>query len=78
MAEAAPTRNPGHRREESLPDVVFLGAGAFGLPTLGMLAANIPALLLGSKLLQAVPLNRVRIAAGLCFIAFGLWGMIVA
>lgn len=38
MAEAAPTRNPGHRREESLPDVVFLGAGAFGLPTLGMLA----------------------------------------
>jgi len=38
MAEAAPTRNPGHGREESLPDVVFLGAGAFGLPTLGMLA----------------------------------------
>jgi methionyl-tRNA formyltransferase len=31
-------RNPGHRTGESLPEVVFLGAGAFGLPTLGMLA----------------------------------------
>ena len=38
MADGAANRNPGHRREESLPDVVFLGAGAFGIPTLRMLA----------------------------------------
>lgn len=38
MAEYPATPNPGHRRAESLPEVVFLGAGAFGLPTLRMLA----------------------------------------
>jgi methionyl-tRNA formyltransferase len=38
MVEGASSRNPGHRHGESLPDVVFLGAGAFGLPTLRMLA----------------------------------------
>jgi len=41
--------------------------------TLGMMIANVPAVFLGSKLLQHVPLKVVRwIAAGL-FLVIGLW-----
>ncbi|MBA3069724.1 MAG: TMEM165/GDT1 family protein [Hyphomonas sp.] len=50
-------------------DVVAVTMGT----TLGMLLANVPAVLLGHKLLEHVPLNVVRyIAAGL-FLVIGLW-----
>ncbi len=41
--------------------------------TLGMMLANVPAVLLGNELLKHVPMNAVRwIAAGL-FLVIGLW-----
>lgn len=44
--------------------------------TLGMLIANVPAVLLGSKLLQKIPIKIFRwIAAGL-FISMGLWTLL--
>ena len=41
--------------------------------TLGMMAANVPAVLLGNELIKRVPLATVRIAAALLFLAIGLW-----
>jgi putative Ca2+/H+ antiporter (TMEM165/GDT1 family) len=41
--------------------------------TLGMMIANVPAVLLGNALIKRVPLNVVRIAAALLFLAIGLW-----
>lgn len=43
--------------------------------TLGMLAANVPAVLLGDKLLQRIPLRAVRILACVMFLGFGLAGL---
>lgn len=43
--------------------------------TLGMLAANIPAVYLGEVVLQKVPLKAVRIIASLLFIGFGIYGL---
>jgi putative Ca2+/H+ antiporter (TMEM165/GDT1 family) len=40
--------------------------------TLGMMAANIPALLLGQKILRAVPLDKIRIISSILFIGFGI------
>lgn len=45
--------------------------------TAGMLAANIPAVLLGDKILKLVPLNAVRITASLLFIACGVYALYV-
>jgi Ca2+/H+ antiporter, TMEM165/GDT1 family len=41
--------------------------------TLGMMIANVPAVLLGDKLLRRVPLKAVRIVAALLFLGIGLW-----
>ncbi len=43
--------------------------------TLGMLIANIPAVLVGEKLLQRMPLDRIRQIAAALFVGFGLWGV---
>jgi len=41
--------------------------------TLGMMLANVPAVLLGGELVRRVPLNAVRTAAALLFAVLGLW-----
>lgn len=41
--------------------------------TLGMMIANVPAVLLGNALIQRVPLRTVRIVAALLFLAIGIW-----
>ena len=41
--------------------------------TLGMLLANVPAVFLGEKLVERIPLPVIRIAAALLFVAIGLW-----
>ncbi len=43
--------------------------------TLGMIAANIPAILLGERILRLVPLRHVRYAASVLFIGFGAYGL---
>jgi putative Ca2+/H+ antiporter (TMEM165/GDT1 family) len=46
--------------------------------TLGMMAANIPAVLLGDAALKVVPLKAVRIAAAVLFAVIGLWVIVAA
>lgn len=41
--------------------------------TLGMMLANVPAVLLGGELVKRVPLGMVRAIAALLFAALGLW-----
>jgi Ca2+/H+ antiporter, TMEM165/GDT1 family len=41
--------------------------------TLGMMLANVPAVLLGNALIRRVPLHAVRIVAALLFLGIGLW-----
>jgi len=41
--------------------------------TLGMMIANVPAVLLGNALVQRVPMAAVRIVAALLFLAIGIW-----
>lgn len=41
--------------------------------TLGMLAANVPVVLLGSRFAERLPLRAARIAAALLFLALALW-----
>jgi putative Ca2+/H+ antiporter (TMEM165/GDT1 family) len=41
--------------------------------TLGMMIANVPAVLLGNELVKRVPMAAVRMAAALLFLAIGLW-----
>jgi putative Ca2+/H+ antiporter (TMEM165/GDT1 family) len=41
--------------------------------TLGMMIANVPAVLLGNELVKRVPMKAVRFAAALLFLAIGLW-----
>ena len=50
-------------------DVVTVTMGT----TLGMMIANVPAVLLGNELLKRVPLNVVRYAAAGLFLIIGLW-----
>lgn len=50
-------------------DVGLVTAGT----TLGMMIANIPAVLLGNALIRRVPMKAVRIAAALLFLAIGTW-----
>jgi putative Ca2+/H+ antiporter (TMEM165/GDT1 family) len=46
--------------------------------TLGMMIANVPAVLLGNALVQRISLKTVRIVAALCFVAAGLWMLVEA
>ena len=41
--------------------------------TLGMMLANVPAVFLGKKLVEKVPLRTVHVIAALIFLAIGLW-----
>lgn len=43
--------------------------------TLGMMLANVPAVIFGDKVLKVVPLNWVRYAASALFIAIGLFSV---
>ena len=55
-------------------DIVLVTAGT----TLGMMAANIPAVLLGEAATRIVPLRIVRIAAATIFALIGLWVLVAA
>jgi len=44
--------------------------------TIGMLIANIPAVLAGQALIQRIPLRAVRIVAALLFLGLGVWLLI--
>ncbi|HEY6815622.1 MAG TPA: TMEM165/GDT1 family protein [Croceibacterium sp.] len=46
--------------------------------TLGMMIANVPAVLLGNALVQRISLKAVRIVAALSFVAVGLWMLVEA
>lgn len=50
-------------------DVVAVTMGT----TLGMMLANVPAVLLGNEVLKYVPLNIVRMAAAAMFLLIGVW-----
>ena len=50
-------------------DVGLVTAGT----TLGMMIANVPAVLLGNALIRRVPMKAVRIAAALLFLVIGIW-----
>ena len=50
-------------------DIVFVTLGT----TLGMMAANIPAVLVGEAATRVVPLKAVRIIAAVLFAVIGLW-----
>ena len=43
--------------------------------TLGMMIANVPAVIFGDKIMKYVPLKWVRIVASLLFIGFGAWAL---
>ncbi len=47
-------------------------------PVAGMMLANLPAIFLGQRMLDRIPMNLVRYTAALLFIAFGIWGIIRA
>jgi putative Ca2+/H+ antiporter (TMEM165/GDT1 family) len=55
-------------------DVLIVAAGT----TTGMMIANIPAVLLGHGVTQALPLQALRIAAALVYLGLGLWGLAAA
>ncbi|WP_395644566.1 TMEM165/GDT1 family protein [Terricaulis sp.] len=46
--------------------------------TLGMMLANVPAVLFGEAVTRVVPLNVVRIGAALVFSAIGVWIIVAA
>src|SRR5690606_15699262 len=41
--------------------------------TLGMMIANVPAVILGEALVKRIPLGLMRVVAALLFLAMGLW-----
>ena len=43
--------------------------------TVGMMLANVPAVLLGERATRVLPLKYVRIGAALIFLGLGLWGL---
>lgn len=50
-------------------DVLMVTMGT----TLGMLAANVPAVLLGDRIVERIPLKYIRYAAAALFVVLGLW-----
>jgi putative Ca2+/H+ antiporter (TMEM165/GDT1 family) len=55
-------------------DVALVAAGT----TLGMMIANVPAVLLGDALVKRVSLKAMRIAAAALFVAVGAWMLVEA
>ena len=53
-------------------DILLVAAGT----TIGMMAANIPAVLLGEAATKIVPLKYVRIGAALIFTGLGVWTLV--
>jgi putative Ca2+/H+ antiporter (TMEM165/GDT1 family) len=53
-------------------DIALVATGT----TLGMMAANIPAVVFGEAATRIVPLKYVRISAALVFLALGIWMLI--
>lgn len=51
--------------------VLLVAAGT----TTGMMLANIPAVFLGGAVTRILPINWLRIAAALLYLALGLWGV---
>ena len=49
-------------------DIVMVSIGT----TCGMMAANVPAVLIGEKLAERFPLSKMRFVAALLFALFGL------
>ncbi|MEK7660751.1 MAG: TMEM165/GDT1 family protein [Pseudomonadota bacterium] len=45
--------------------------------TLGMMIANVPAVLFGEAILAKIPMKAVRITSCVLFVGFGLWGLLV-
>ncbi len=56
------------------PSVWLVTAGT----TLGMMIANVPAVLLGNALVQRISLKAVRIVAAASFVAVGAWMLVEA
>ena len=54
------------------PSVISVVIGT----TLGMLIANVPAVLLGDKLLSRLPMNALRVSAAAVFVFLGAWTFI--
>jgi Ca2+/H+ antiporter, TMEM165/GDT1 family len=52
-------------------DVLIVAAGT----TTGMMLANIPAVFLGQAVTRVLPINALRIAAALLYLALGVWGL---
>lgn len=52
-------------------NIALVAAGT----TLGMMIANIPAVLLGDRITRIVPMTAIRIAAALVFAGLGIWGL---
>lgn len=50
-------------------DIISVTAGS----TLGMMIANVPAVLFGAALIKRVPMNLVRLCAASLFLVLGLW-----
>jgi Ca2+/H+ antiporter, TMEM165/GDT1 family len=55
-------------------DIALVTAGT----TLGMMAANVPAVLFGEAVTRLVPLGYVRVAAALVMAATGVWVIVAA
>jgi len=55
-------------------DILIVAAGT----TTGMMIANIPAVFLGHAVTRVLPINALRIAAALVYLALGLWGVAAA
>jgi len=55
-------------------DVAWVAAGT----TLGMMAANVPAVYLGEAATRIVPLRYVRLGAALVFLGLGVWAGVEA
>lgn len=51
--------------------VALVAAGT----TLGMMLANVPAVLFGDRIVRIVPLNYVRIGAAAIFMVLGIWAL---
>jgi putative Ca2+/H+ antiporter (TMEM165/GDT1 family) len=54
------------------PSLVQVIAGT----TLGMMAANVPAVLIGDRLAKRLPLRMVRFVAATLFVATGVWTLV--
>jgi len=55
-------------------NVLLVAAGT----TLGMMAANVPAVYFGEAVTKVVPLNYVRLGAALIFLGLGVWAAVEA